>query len=112
MTRQKLVVWGHQAAAWFCIVLIAVLSLAPHVWRSELGGCRVLSNMCSPKMGTAAFLAGDYPVLGWVAVAAALLAYAGCLEALQAFVSGTKLPPSTRPWRVGAGQCSVPLVSR
>jgi VanZ family protein len=76
-----------RACAWFCVALIAVLSLIPDEMEARTGLPGKVEHLIS-YAGTAGLLRLGYPSwVGW-RIVAALFVYAGCLEVLQGFVPG------------------------
>ena len=76
-----------RALAWFCLTLIAFLSLIPREMEARTGLPGEVEHLIA-YAGTAGLLRLSYPSwAGWRMVAA-LLVYAVCLELLQGFVSG------------------------
>ena len=87
MSRFLPPLWMLRTAAWFCVALIAVLSLMPHeaeVRTSLPGGVEHVIAYA----GTAGLLRLAYPSWGGWRVVAALVVYGICLEGLQSFVPG------------------------
>ena len=73
--------------AWFCVALIAVLSLIPHEMEVRTGLHGLIEHMIA-YAGTAGLFRLAY--LSWAGwrIAVVLFMYAGCLEVLQTFVPG------------------------
>ena len=79
--------WMLRASAWFCVALIAVLSLIPHEAEVRTALPSKVEHVIA-YAGTAGLLRLAYPSwAGWRTVAA-LVAYGICLEGLQGFASG------------------------
>ena len=111
MTRQKLAVWATRAAAWFCIVLIAILSLVPARLEIRTGWLPGLVEHVLAYMGTAAFLAGVIrPGLGGGLWRPFRLTQVALRRSRHS--SRDELRALRRLWRVELEQCSVPLVLR
>lgn len=76
---------ANRFATWVCIVAIAILSLVPHMPRTEMGGH---SEHVLAYAGTAFIAAMAYSECGIGIVLFGLVAYAGTLEFLQRFSPG------------------------
>jgi VanZ family protein len=72
-------------ATWVCIVAIAILSLVPHMPRTEMGGH---SEHVLAYAGTAFIAAIGYSESGMGIILFGLFAYAGTLEFLQRYSPG------------------------
>ena len=87
MSRFLPPLWMLRASAWFCVALIAVLSLIPHEAEVRTALPSKVEHVIA-YASTAGLLRLAYPSwAGWRTVAA-LVAYGICLEGLQGFVSG------------------------
>jgi VanZ family protein len=75
-----------QAVAWFCVVLIAYLSLVPEELEVRTGISGKLEHVAA-YLGTSALLALSYPRKPWLIVLG-LAAYGGLLEVLQSLSPG------------------------
>src|SRR5262245_6084397 len=74
-----------RAAAWVCVVLLAVLSLVPGHVQIRTGAPGVLEHVVA-YCGTATLLTAAYPATQRVLIAAGLICYAGVLELAQLYV--------------------------
>ena len=73
-----------RAGAWFCVALLAYLSLIPGDLQVRTGFSGLLEHLVA-YLGTASLLALGYP-LRRPQVAIALVSYGGLLETFQAFI--------------------------
>lgn len=76
-----------RASAWFCVGLIAFLSLMPREMEARTGLPGEVEHLIAYAGTAGLFRLGYLSWAGW-RIAAALFVYAGCLELLQGFVSG------------------------
>ena len=85
--------------AWFCVVLLAVLSLLPakEMVRTGLDGH---VEHAIAYAGTAFLLRLSYPDWGWKRPASGLVFYAAILEVLQTFSPGRH--PAVEDWLAGS----------
>jgi VanZ family protein len=86
LKRRKL-----RAGAWFCVVLLAYLSLIPGDLQVRAGFSGLLEHLVA-YLGTALLFALGYPQRR-LQISLALVAYAGLLETLQAFSPGRTAHP-------------------
>ena len=80
-----------RAGAWFCVVLLAYLSLIPGDLQVRTGFSGLLEHLVA-YLGTAVLFALAYPQKR-LHIGLALVAYAGLLETLQAFSPGRTANP-------------------
>jgi len=83
--------WKIRAGAWFCVVLLAYLSLIPGDLQVRTGLSGLLEHL-GAYLGTATLFSRGYPQQR-LQIGLALVAYAGLLEALQAFSPGRTANP-------------------
>jgi VanZ family protein len=76
-----------RASAWFCLALIAFLSLIPREMEARTGLLGEVEHLIA-YAGTAGLLRLSYPSWAGWRVVVAFFVYACCLELLQGFVSG------------------------
>ena len=76
-----------RASAWFCVALIAFLSLIPREMGARTGLPGEAEHLIA-YAGTAGLFRLGYPSWAGWRIVAALFVYACCLELLQGFVSG------------------------
>jgi VanZ family protein len=76
-----------RVAAWFCVAVIAVLSLIPHEMEVRTPWPGFVEHLLA-YAGTAGLFGAGYRSWAVWRIAAALFFYAGLLEALQALVPG------------------------
>ncbi len=100
LNRRKL-----RAGAWFCVVLLAYLSLIPGELQVRTGFSGLLEHLVA-YLGTAMLFALGYPQRR-LQIAVALVAYAGLLETLQAFSPSRTAHPLDA---CASGTCAVPGV--